>query len=200
MNFGEELKKMRLEKGLSIRKLAELSGISHAYISQIENGKRDKPKPELLKKLSGPLNIPLIELMYNAGHIDHLPAAVDFLSADFEEIKVFFPELNTNHDLIGVLEEKYSEVLEHGSITQDKLKALIYEEPLKDGVANLFHDLKVEIKRLQSIGLQRPEGTDLRDFLKGSGKIQLNGHTLSPREKQRILIMLETMFPEYSKK
>lgn len=39
-NTGQLLKKLREEKGISQNKLAELSGIDRAYISQLESGKR----------------------------------------------------------------------------------------------------------------------------------------------------------------
>lgn len=35
---GSEIRERRQEKGLSVRKLAQLSKVSHAYISRIENG------------------------------------------------------------------------------------------------------------------------------------------------------------------
>jgi transcriptional regulator with XRE-family HTH domain len=69
MNFGQELKAIRKEKNISIRKLAELAEISHAYISQIENGKRDRPKPDLIKKLSKALGVSYTQMLELAGHL-----------------------------------------------------------------------------------------------------------------------------------
>ena len=69
-DFGTELRRIRKEKKLSIRKLGELSGISHAYLSQIENKKREAPKPELIRKLAEGLQVNIIYLMLLAGHID----------------------------------------------------------------------------------------------------------------------------------
>ncbi|PPA70508.1 XRE family transcriptional regulator [Jeotgalibacillus proteolyticus] len=60
---------MRKEKKLSMRKLADRSGVSHAYISQLESGKRDAPKPELIRKLSNGLGVDYHELMLWAGYI-----------------------------------------------------------------------------------------------------------------------------------
>lgn len=39
-NFGEMIKTQRLEKGLSIRKVSDLTGISAAALSRWESGKR----------------------------------------------------------------------------------------------------------------------------------------------------------------
>jgi repressor LexA len=70
IEFGNYLKHIRKEKGLSLRKLEELSGVSNAYLSQLENGKRGMPTPEILKKICGPLEVPYEELMEKAGYID----------------------------------------------------------------------------------------------------------------------------------
>lgn len=68
--FGEYLQNKRKDKNISIRKLGELSGVSNSYLSQLENGKRGIPSPEILKKLHGPLEITYDELMEKAGHIN----------------------------------------------------------------------------------------------------------------------------------
>ena len=39
-NFGEMIKTQRLERGLSLRKVADLTGISSAALSRWESGKR----------------------------------------------------------------------------------------------------------------------------------------------------------------
>lgn len=39
--IGDELKRLRLARGYSLRRLAELSGVDAANLSQIETGKRD---------------------------------------------------------------------------------------------------------------------------------------------------------------
>lgn len=36
----------------------------------MERGERGVPSPEILKKLAGPLQVPHVELMYAAGHVD----------------------------------------------------------------------------------------------------------------------------------
>jgi SOS regulatory protein LexA len=67
--FGNYLKKLRKENGLTIRQLTEKSGVSNAYLSQLETGKRGLPKPEILAKLHGPLGVGYDELMEKAGYI-----------------------------------------------------------------------------------------------------------------------------------
>lgn len=67
--FGHYLKEKRKENGLTIRQLEEKSGVSNAYLSQIENGKKGIPSPEILKKLYEPLEVSYDELMEKAGYI-----------------------------------------------------------------------------------------------------------------------------------
>ena len=51
--LGEILKKARIEKGYSTRRLAELSQVaSNAEISMLENAKRLKPDPIMLKAIA----------------------------------------------------------------------------------------------------------------------------------------------------
>ena len=69
MEFKEYLKQLREDKKLSLRKLDSLSGVSHVYLSQIENGNRGIPSPDVLKKLAAPLGVSYKELMQAAGYL-----------------------------------------------------------------------------------------------------------------------------------
>ena len=51
MNFGEFIKQKRLEKGINLRKLAELLEIAPSYLSDIEKGKRNSPSSDKMEKL-----------------------------------------------------------------------------------------------------------------------------------------------------
>jgi transcriptional regulator with XRE-family HTH domain len=68
--LGKYLSEQRKEKGMSIYKLSKESGVSHSYISQLERGVKEKPSPEILKKISTPLGISHNFLMQMAGHIE----------------------------------------------------------------------------------------------------------------------------------
>ncbi|MGO5064110.1 MULTISPECIES: helix-turn-helix domain-containing protein [unclassified Clostridium] len=70
MQFGEFLKNIRKEKGLSQRQLAELSHISNTEISRIESGERHNPSPNILKSIAPHLGLSYGELMIKAGYID----------------------------------------------------------------------------------------------------------------------------------
>jgi transcriptional regulator with XRE-family HTH domain len=69
MEFGSFLKELRIKQGLSMRELSRRSGISQAYISQIEMGKKGVPSPEQLLKLAPHLDVNYMELMKAAGYV-----------------------------------------------------------------------------------------------------------------------------------
>lgn len=62
MTLGELLRKAREAKGLSIRELAELVGVSHVSIYHYEHGNH-VPRLTHLKWLAQALDIPLYELI-----------------------------------------------------------------------------------------------------------------------------------------
>ncbi|MBP1989219.1 helix-turn-helix domain-containing protein [Paenibacillus eucommiae] len=70
MYFYDKLKDLRKMKGFTIRDLADRSGVSAAYISQLENGNRGVPSPDVLMKLSEGLNTSYSELMEIAGYLE----------------------------------------------------------------------------------------------------------------------------------
>ncbi|MEJ6400994.1 LexA family protein [Nicoliella lavandulae] len=65
--FGEKLRKVRTERGYSLRHLAYKSGVSFSMISQIERGFKSVPKPKTLKKLANGLNVPSNQMFEWAG-------------------------------------------------------------------------------------------------------------------------------------
>lgn len=50
--MGNNIRKIRKEKGMSIEELAELSGLSKVYIYHLENGTRNNPSYEVMKDIS----------------------------------------------------------------------------------------------------------------------------------------------------
>ena len=80
MYFYDKLRDMRKLKGFTIRELADRSGVSAAYISQLENGNRGIPSPDVLMKLSEGLNTSYSELMDIAGYLESSQANRHFQS------------------------------------------------------------------------------------------------------------------------
>jgi len=67
--LGEQLRAMRDMHGLSLRAVETATGISNAYLSQIETGKVEKPAPNILYKLAELYGTSYDDLMSLAGHL-----------------------------------------------------------------------------------------------------------------------------------
>jgi len=80
-NLGKFIKKLRIKKDLSLRQLAEQTGLSHSYLCNLENGydprsgKPLSPTIPTLEKLSAGLNVSLHKLidMVRANEAEDLP-------------------------------------------------------------------------------------------------------------------------------
>jgi transcriptional regulator with XRE-family HTH domain len=66
--LGKYLKRIRRERGLTLRAVERKTEISNAYLSQIENGKITKPSPSILYKLANHYGIPYEDLMKLSGY------------------------------------------------------------------------------------------------------------------------------------
>ncbi len=72
-SFGQYLKGLRESRGLSLHKVQQRSGVSNAYLSQLEREQRRPPHPEILKKLAPVYKVSLKELLVAAGFLDEGP-------------------------------------------------------------------------------------------------------------------------------
>ena len=79
-DLGEHLRSIRNERKLTLRDVELETGISNAYLSQIENGKISRPSPEVLHKLSEFYSLSYENLMQLAGYptISSAPQIVAF--------------------------------------------------------------------------------------------------------------------------
>jgi transcriptional regulator with XRE-family HTH domain len=68
-SLGQGLKTARELRKLSQRQVEEATGISNAYLSQLENDKVKKPSPHFLHKLASLYDMPYELLMEAAGYI-----------------------------------------------------------------------------------------------------------------------------------
>ncbi|APQ72019.1 hypothetical protein CF070_12425 [Clostridium botulinum] len=57
--LGENIKKIRINKGLGLNETARKAGISGSYLSDIENGKKENPTVTTLNKIADALEVPL---------------------------------------------------------------------------------------------------------------------------------------------
>jgi transcriptional regulator with XRE-family HTH domain len=68
-SLGEYLREQRRHAELSLRQLADLTGVSNPYLSQIERGLR-KPSAEVLNQLAKALRVSAEALYVRAGLLD----------------------------------------------------------------------------------------------------------------------------------
>lgn len=73
-SLGQELRRIRELHRLSLRAVESRTGISNAYLSQLETGKVEKPSPNYLYKLAEVYQIPYELLMEKAGYILRPPS------------------------------------------------------------------------------------------------------------------------------
>jgi len=67
-NLGQYLRSLRDVSGFTLREAEEKSGISNAFISQVESGKVKHPSPAMLYKLANLYGVPYEILMERAGY------------------------------------------------------------------------------------------------------------------------------------
>jgi len=55
--FGEALRRLRAERGVTQRQMAKAMGVSPAYLSALEHGRRSEPSWEFIQRAIGYFNI-----------------------------------------------------------------------------------------------------------------------------------------------
>ena len=74
-SLGDYLKEQRTSAQLTLRQLAEQTGVSNPYLSQIERGLR-RPSAEVLQQLAKALRISADQLYIRAGIVSPEPGSV----------------------------------------------------------------------------------------------------------------------------
>lgn len=108
-NLGSILSKQRDRLGLTLLDVSKKSGVSVSYIGRIENAER-YPSPEILRKISKPLEFDEKELFSLAGYLplegpvtsqlykhnllDELDILIKRVTADLDRIKKITKALN----------------------------------------------------------------------------------------------------------
>lgn len=123
--FGQYIRDIRLKKGFSIRQLEVYSGVSNSYISQLENGKKQSPSPDILKKLATALKVPYEEFLRKAGYINSPHVTFNELLND-GSINYYVEEYFNNDDNdIGKLYTNLSDDLQKELIRYAKYLKII---------------------------------------------------------------------------
>lgn len=55
--FGARIRQLRAAKGLTLSRMAEELGVTPAYLSALEHGRRGRPAPGLVMQICGVLNL-----------------------------------------------------------------------------------------------------------------------------------------------
>lgn len=114
LDLGVFIREQRRIAELSVRRLAELAGVSNPYLSQIERGLR-KPSAEILQQIAKALEISSETLYVRAGILDEDRAGH---SSDVEETIRRASELSAEQKkaLLGVYR---SFVVGNGDVVDD---------------------------------------------------------------------------------
>ena len=87
MRFGERLREIRKEKGMTLRDVAELAGIDFTYLSKIENDRIPyTPAADTIRQLAEALKVDSLELLTLA---DKLPKELEPLRTN-QQARRFF--------------------------------------------------------------------------------------------------------------
>lgn len=62
--YNNQVKKVREEKGITLVKLSEMSGVSVGYLCHLEKGSRKNPSIEIMEKISRALNKSITEIFF----------------------------------------------------------------------------------------------------------------------------------------
>lgn len=75
MSLSKVLQDVRKLRGYSLRAVEDATGISNAYLSQLERGDAQKPSPDKLQALAEFYQVPYIDLMRAAGYLQRTEKA-----------------------------------------------------------------------------------------------------------------------------
>ncbi len=123
-SLGEYLHEQRVAAQLSLRQLAEQTGVSNPYLSQIERGLR-RPSAEVLQQLAKALRISAEQLYVQAGILN--PDDGQIRSVELAILGDPVLSERQKQSLLDVY-QSFRAVAEHASTTADEPPPLI-EEP-----------------------------------------------------------------------
>lgn len=85
--FGREVRKLRVNRGVSLRELAERAYLSHAYLSQVERGKLPPPGNDKVVAIAKALGHDRNELLALAGVEKHARNWIPWLQASILKLE-----------------------------------------------------------------------------------------------------------------
>ena len=110
--LGEAVRRAREERGLSIRKLADRTGVTHSFIAKLEAGRFQTVSPDNLTALARALEIAPEDLFTLSGYTvpERLPTFGPYLRTRYGEL----PEqaIDQLNEYFELLRGKYTGVIE----------------------------------------------------------------------------------------
>lgn len=110
-SLGSTLKEARVLISLTLRQVEEATGISNAYLSQLENDKIKKPSANVLYKLASIYKIELNTLLTAAGIIQKSENSEQSDSSDWEKRIAFYTDELSDEQKDKILE--YIQFIKH---------------------------------------------------------------------------------------
>lgn len=184
-NFGDYLRKLRKDKRLTLVELSELSGVSNPYLSQIENNKFT-PSPEILKKVSDPLDINYFTLLQKAGYIKHNPYAdnslLQTITTNFVKYTETLPQ-EVAKEKLDLFEDGLQKFFKKGNDESFSMTFKKFEEYLQEKVID---DQSMYIELLRPL-------VDLHSILNENRRVYFKGIPLREKEVKIIEDIIEVL-------
>ncbi len=102
--LGKTLKGTRENVSLTLKDVENATGISNAYLSQLENEKIKKPSASILYKLANVYKIDLNVLLHAAGIIEKNDESLKTEQTFFEKEIAFYKDKLTNEEAKDVVD------------------------------------------------------------------------------------------------
>ena len=112
---GQYLREKRLQRGYSIRKLAEEANCSASYLNRIEHGQRRLDSLANIILLASILDFPVSELLQLTSLSD-----AEMLSP----IRTAFPSIQTSHQETVIT--KFASLITSGALSEEQMDQLIF--------------------------------------------------------------------------
>ena len=115
--LASELKQLREIRGYSLREVEKATGVSNAYLSQLERGDAAKPSPDKLARLAQFYEVSYEQLMVLAGYLGSTVAALT--------------QQSQRTALIGTAKQKVEKKEKTGILKDALMKADLNEDELR---------------------------------------------------------------------
>ncbi len=110
--LGPELRRLRRQKGASLRKVQAETGVSNPYLSQLERGVAENPAPTKLQALADYYEASYLELLEHAGYLpgESIEASSSLIgSSEVQEKR----SSENSADLSGLTDQEAESILQY---------------------------------------------------------------------------------------